>query len=64
MSDLIDRLRHHVVPAVPVPFDSQGEIEPDGLVVWLRHMHEMGELDERGGLVRFLDLVDRARGVV
>jgi len=36
----------------------------DGLVVWLRHIHEMGELDERGGLVRFFDLVDRARGVV
>jgi hypothetical protein len=36
----------------------------DGLVVWLRHIHEMGKLDQRGGLVRFLDLVASARGAL
>ncbi len=33
----------------------------DGLTVWLRHMHEAGQLDSHQGVVRFLDLVDRAR---
>jgi len=32
MSDLIDRLRHKVVPAVPVPFDNQGEIDGTGML--------------------------------
>ena len=34
----------------------------EGLVVWLRHLHEAGQLEERDGAVRFLDLVERARG--
>ena len=33
----------------------------DGLVVWLRHLHEAGALDPRGGVVHFLDLVDSPR---
>ncbi len=33
----------------------------EGLVVWLRHMHEAGKLDARDGVVHFLDLVDAAR---
>ncbi len=32
-----------------------------GLAVWLRHLHEKGRLDERDGVVRFLDLVEMAR---
>jgi len=33
----------------------------DGLAVWLRHLHEAGQLEARDGMVRFLDLVERAR---
>lgn len=33
----------------------------DGLGVWLRHVHEAGELDAQDGTVRFLDLVESAR---
>ena len=56
MCDLIDRLQRALHTLILHP--------TDGLVVWLPHTHEMGELEEQGGLVRFLDLVDRARGVV
>ncbi len=33
----------------------------EGLAIWLRHLHEAGELDVRDGVVRFLDVVDAAR---
>ena len=33
----------------------------EGIVVWLRHLHETGALDPRDGMVHFVDLVDRAR---
>jgi hypothetical protein len=33
----------------------------DGLAVWLRHLHEAGQLDAQDGMVRFLDLVEKAR---
>jgi hypothetical protein len=36
----------------------------DGLAVWLRSLHERGELDQRDGQVHFLDVVDRVRGTV
>jgi hypothetical protein len=32
----------------------------EGIAVWLRHLHEAGELEAPGGVVRFLSLVDRA----
>ncbi|NIM51172.1 MAG: hypothetical protein GTN62_14630 [Gemmatimonadales bacterium] len=34
----------------------------DGLVAWLRHLHEAGHIQARGGAIRFLDVVDAARG--
>lgn len=32
----------------------------EGIVIWLRHLHEAGWLDEREGQLRFLDIVGRA----
>jgi hypothetical protein len=33
----------------------------EGLAIWLRHVHEMGMLHRRDGLIHFRDLVDTAR---
>ena len=38
VSDLIDRLRHKVVPAVPVPFDSRGEIDGTAMLRYAQWM--------------------------
>ena len=36
----------------------------EGLAVWLRFLLENGDLEQRDGQVHFLDLVERARGVI